>query len=167
MEISCSLPCSDCSQGGWNSSHLTVNARIWLRQGPFQALSLWHSQVGGFDGNSRLQSVEAYNPITNAWHAVPSMLNPRSNFGIEVMDGLLFVVGGFNGFSTTVATECYEEDTNEWYDAHSMGITRSAVSCCVVPGLSNVMEYIARQHYYQHSSSMDFLFTSSTRSSPL
>ncbi|XP_041318805.1 kelch-like protein 10 [Pyrgilauda ruficollis] len=123
--------------------------------------------VGGFDGNSRLQSVEAYNPIANAWHAVPSMLNPRSNFGIEVMDGLLFVVGGFNGFSTTVATECYEEDTNEWYDAHSMGITRSAVSCCVVPGLSNVMEYIARQHYYQHSSSMDILFTSSTRSSPL
>ncbi|KAM7029986.1 kelch-like protein 10 [Acridotheres tristis] len=123
--------------------------------------------VGGFDGNSRLQSVEAYNPITNAWHAVPSMLNPRSNFGIEVMDGLLFVVGGFNGFSTTVATECYEEDTNEWYDAHSMGITRSAVSCCVVPGLSNVMEYIARQHYYQHSSSMDILFSSSTRSSPL
>ncbi|XP_072775139.1 kelch-like protein 10 isoform X1 [Taeniopygia guttata] len=123
--------------------------------------------VGGFDGNSRLQSVEAYNPIANAWHAVPSMLNPRSNFGIEVMDGLLFVVGGFNGFSTTIATECYEEDTNEWYDAHSMGITRSAVSCCVVPGLSNVMEYIARQHYYQHSSSMDILFTSSTRSSPL
>lgn len=161
------MPCSDCSQAGWNSSHLTVNARIWLRKDPFQALSLWHSQVGGFDGNSRLQSVEAYNPITNAWHAVPSMLNPRSNFGIEVMDGLLFVVGGFNGFSTTVATECYEEDTNEWYDAHSMGITRSAVSCCVVPGLSNVMEYIARQHYYQHSSSMDILFTSSTRSSPL
>ncbi|XP_038019006.1 kelch-like protein 10 isoform X3 [Motacilla alba alba] len=126
-----------------------------------------NGKVGGFDGNSRLQSVEAYNPIANAWHAVPSMLNPRSNFGIEVMDGLLFVVGGFNGFSTTVATECYEEDTNEWYDAHSMGITRSAVSCCVVPGLSNVMEYIARQHYYQHSSSMDILFTSSTRSSPL
>ncbi|XP_053821478.1 kelch-like protein 10 isoform X3 [Vidua chalybeata] len=123
--------------------------------------------VGGFDGNSRLQSVEAYNPIADAWHAVSSMLNPRSNFGIEVMDGLLFVVGGFNGFSTTVATECYEEDTNEWYDAHSMGITRSAVSCCVVPGLSNVMEYITRQHYYQHSSSLDILFTSSTRSSPL
>ncbi|RMC04965.1 hypothetical protein DUI87_18145 [Hirundo rustica rustica] len=122
--------------------------------------------VGGFDGNSRLQSVEAYNPITNTWHAVPSILNPHSNFGIEVMDGLLFVVGGFSGFSTTVATGCYEEDTNEWYDAQSMGTTRSAVSCCVVPGLSNVMDHIARHHYH-HSSSIDILFTSSTQSSPL
>ncbi|NWI97391.1 KLH10 protein, partial [Pitta sordida] len=101
--------------------------------------------VGGFDGNNRLQSVEAYNLATNTWHGVAPMLNPRSNFGIEVMDDLLFVVGGFNGFSTTVATECYDKDTNEWYDTQSMGITRSAVSCCVVPGLSNVMEYTARQ----------------------
>ncbi|XP_017677942.1 PREDICTED: kelch-like protein 10 [Lepidothrix coronata] len=123
--------------------------------------------VGGFDGNSCLQTVEAYNPIANAWRAVPSMLNPRSNFGIEVMDGLLFVVGGFNGFSTTMAAEWYEEDTNKWYNTHSMGITRGAVSCCVVPGLSNVMEYIARPHYYQHNTSMDILFSTSTRSSPL
>ncbi|XP_027489179.1 kelch-like protein 10 [Corapipo altera] len=123
--------------------------------------------VGGFDGNSQLQTVEAYNPVTNAWHAVPSMLNPRSNFGIEVMDGLLFVVGGFTGFSTTVAVEFYKEDTNEWYDAHSMSISRSAVSCCVVPGLSNVMEYIIRPHYYRHNNSTDISFSTSTRSAPL
>ncbi|XP_027601012.1 calicin [Pipra filicauda] len=123
--------------------------------------------VGGFDENSWHQTVEAYNPVTNDWHAVPSMLNPRSNFGIEVMDGLLFVVGGFNESSTTVAAEFYKEDTNEWYDAHSMGITRGAVSCCVVPGLSSVMEYIAGPHYYRHNTSMDISFSTSTRSLPL
>lgn len=41
-------------------------------------------QVGGFDGMSRLRSVEAYNPQTNTWHSVQSMNQPRSNFGIEV-----------------------------------------------------------------------------------
>ncbi|NXC41415.1 KLH10 protein, partial [Penelope pileata] len=99
--------------------------------------------VGGFDGVNRLRSVEAYNPAANAWRAVPSMFNPRSNFGIEVVDDLLFVVGGFNGFTTTFNVECYDEKTDDWYDAHDMNVYRSALSCCVVPGLSNVGEYAA------------------------
>ncbi|XP_030646339.1 kelch-like protein 10 [Chanos chanos] len=99
--------------------------------------------VGGFDGSNRLKHAEAYNPLTNSWRAVPQMFNPRSNFGIEVVDDLLFVVGGFNGFTTTFDVECYNEDTNEWYDAHDMSIFRSALSCCVVPGLPNVLQYAA------------------------
>ncbi|NWS63519.1 KLH10 protein, partial [Chunga burmeisteri] len=101
--------------------------------------------VGGFDGANRLETVEAYNPLANTWRTVPTMFNPRSNFGIEVVDDLLFVVGGFNGFTTTFNAECYDEHTNEWYDISNMGIYRSALSCCVVPGLSNVREYIARR----------------------
>ncbi|NXV81729.1 KLH10 protein, partial [Atlantisia rogersi] len=101
--------------------------------------------VGGFDGANRLRSAEAYNPVANTWRMIPTMFNPRSNFGIEVVDDLLFVVGGYNGFSTTFNVECYDEKANEWYDVHDMGIYRSALSCCVVPGLSNVKEYIIRQ----------------------
>ncbi|NXQ89048.1 KLH10 protein, partial [Nyctibius grandis] len=99
--------------------------------------------VGGFDGANRLQSVEAYNPVANVWRTVPDMFSPRSNFGIEVVDDLLFVVGGFNGFSTTFNAECYNDNSNEWYDIRDMGIYRSALSCCVVPGLSNIVEYVA------------------------
>ncbi|NXG38730.1 KLH10 protein, partial [Dromaius novaehollandiae] len=101
--------------------------------------------VGGFDGANRLRSAEAYNPLANTWRTIPTMFNPRSNFGIEVVDDLLFVVGGFNGFTTTFNVECYDEKTDEWYDAHDMSIYRSALSCCVVPGLSNVGEYAARR----------------------
>ncbi|NXF34498.1 KLH10 protein, partial [Nyctibius bracteatus] len=101
--------------------------------------------VGGFDGTNRLRSVEAYNPAANAWRGVIHMFSPRSNFGIEVVDDLLYVVGGFNGFSTTSNAECYDEKANEWYDIHDMGVYRSALSCCVVPGLSNVVEYVARR----------------------
>ncbi|XP_063794909.1 kelch-like protein 10 [Pseudophryne corroboree] len=102
--------------------------------------------VGGFDGVTRLRSVEAFSPTTNTWSTVPSMFNPRSNFGLELVDDLLFVVGGFNGFTTTYNVECYDEKTGEWYDAQDMRVYRSALSCCVVPGLSNVREYTDREN---------------------
>lgn len=96
------------------------------------------------------------------------MFNPRSNFGIEVVDDLLFVVGGFNGFTTTFNVECYDEKTDEWYDAHDMSIYRSALSCCVVPGLPNVGEYAARRDNYVGSSQRDEVkYSSSTSTLPV
>ncbi|XP_053573731.1 kelch-like protein 10 [Bombina bombina] len=105
--------------------------------------------VGGFDGANRLRTAEAYCPISNAWRNITSMFNPRSNFGIEVVDDLLFVVGGFNGFTTTFNVEYYDEKKNEWFDANDMSVYRSALSCCVVPGLSNVQEYTVHcDHFF-------------------
>lgn len=98
-------------------------------------------QVGGFDGHTRLRSVEAYNPETNTWSPVPSMLTPRSNFGIEVIEDRLFVAGGFDGTATTNKVEYYDADTREWLRAHDMGIFRSALSCCIVSGIPNIGEY--------------------------
>ncbi|EHB02827.1 Kelch-like protein 10 [Heterocephalus glaber] len=122
----------------------------WISHDPQnrkQYISVLLPKVGGFDGINRLRSAEAYSPVANTWRTIPTMFNPRSNFGIEVVDDLLFVVGGFNGFTTTFNVECYDEKTEEWYDAHDMGIYRSALSCCVVPGLANVGEYTAcREH---------------------
>ncbi|NXN43120.1 KLH10 protein, partial [Rhinoptilus africanus] len=101
--------------------------------------------VGGFDGINRLRSAEAYNPLSNTWHNIPTMFSPRSNFGIEVVDDLLVVVGGFNGFTTVSHAECYDENTNAWYDIEDMSINRSALSCCVVPALANIREYVVRR----------------------
>uniref|UniRef100_A0A3B3SMU1 Uncharacterized protein n=1 Tax=Paramormyrops kingsleyae TaxID=1676925 RepID=A0A3B3SMU1_9TELE len=43
------------------------------------------------------------------------MFTPRCNFGIEVVDDLLFVVGGFDGFKSTTKVECYDAETGSWY----------------------------------------------------
>ncbi|MEQ2207569.1 hypothetical protein XENOCAPTIV_014768, partial [Xenoophorus captivus] len=99
-------------------------------------------QVGGFDGNSRLSSAEAYNPDTNLWTNVASMITTRSNFGIEVVEDRLFVVGGFNGFTTSYAVECYDATTNEWFTVCGIRIFRSALSCCVISGLPNMADYV-------------------------
>ena len=45
---------------------------------------------GGFNGSTRMNSGERYNPKTNTWMSIPDMYNPRSNFAIEVSQCLLF-----------------------------------------------------------------------------
>ncbi|KAF7229315.1 kelch-like protein 10 [Nothobranchius furzeri] len=97
--------------------------------------------VGGFDGTERLRSAEAYNPQTNTWVDAPPMLTPRSNFGLEVIGDKLIVVGGFNGFSTTFNAEFYSTTTNRWTRICSMNVFRSALSCCVISGLTNMETY--------------------------
>ncbi|KAM9214926.1 kelch-like protein 10 [Leptosomus discolor] len=111
--------------------------------------------VGGCDGVNRLRSAEAYNPMTNTWRAISTMFSPRSNFGIAVLEDLLFVAGGYNGLTTTFNVECYDRNTNEWYDVCDMGMHRSALSCCVVPALSNVRDYVPRRNGHTESSSKD------------
>lgn len=63
----------------------------------------------------------------------------------EVLGHLLFVVGGCSSVNTTFNVEHYNENTHQWHHADDMGIHCSAPGCCVVPGLSNIMEYIPRR----------------------
>ena len=41
--------------------------------------------IGGFNGTSRLNTGERYNPIMNTWRSITDMFHPRSNFAIEVI----------------------------------------------------------------------------------
>jgi len=91
--------------------------------------------VGGFDGVNRLRTAECYESETNSWKAIANMINPRSNFGIEVIDQQIVAVGGFNGFQTTFNVEAYDQETDEWYELADMSIFRSALACCVVSDL--------------------------------
>lgn len=43
------------------------------------------------------------------------MNTPRSNYGIEVIDDMIFLAGGFNGVTTIDQAECYIEHRNQWY----------------------------------------------------
>lgn len=72
---------------------------------------------------------------------MPSMLMPRSNIGIAVIDDRLFVVGGYQGFTTTSEVECFDVETNEWSTICDMEISRSALGCCIVSGLPNMAKY--------------------------
>ena len=40
--------------------------------------------IGGFNGITRMNNGERYNPTSNSWAGIAEMYSPRSNFGIEV-----------------------------------------------------------------------------------
>lgn len=53
--------------------------------------------VGGCTHNSRhRQDVLSYNPVTREWDSLAPMLTPRSQMGIAVLEGYMYVVGGTN-----------------------------------------------------------------------
>jgi kelch-like protein 10 len=46
--------------------------------------------IGGFNGTSRLNTGERYNPTMNTWRPITDMFHPRSNFAIEVITLSMF-----------------------------------------------------------------------------
>lgn len=53
--------------------------------------------VGGCTHNQRhLQDLLHYNPVTGDWDHLAPMLTRRSQMGVAVLDGFLYVVGGTN-----------------------------------------------------------------------
>lgn len=69
---------------------------------------------------------------------MPSMHEPRSNFGIEVTDDRVYVVGGYSGLIGTSSADCYDADTKEWLEADEMEKPRFGLSCCLISGFPNL-----------------------------
>jgi len=58
----------------------------------FQGVIAYHGLVyaiGGFNGTSRLNTGERYNPTMNTWRPITDMFHPRSNFAIEVIISII------------------------------------------------------------------------------
>lgn len=49
--------------------------------------------VGGWEGRSRLASVECYNPHTNTWQFMQSVKMAVTSPAVVALDGLLYVTG--------------------------------------------------------------------------
>lgn len=49
--------------------------------------------VGGWEGRSRLDSMECYNPQTNSWEFTKSVKMAVTSPAVVALDGLLYVTG--------------------------------------------------------------------------
>ena len=91
--------------------------------------------VGGFGNGDYLNSVERYDPATNAWEAVAPMASARGDHGVAVLDGKLYAVGGFNAYYGHLSSvERYEPATNAWQAVAPMAAARSRLSVAVLDG---------------------------------
>ncbi|XP_078061905.1 kelch-like protein 6 [Mustelus asterias] len=71
--------------------------------------------LGGFDGITRLNSVEAYDPFHNCWSEVVPLLVNVSSFAATTYNKKLYVIGGGpNGKLATDRTQCYDPAANKW-----------------------------------------------------
>ncbi|XP_036795223.1 kelch-like protein 20 isoform X2 [Oncorhynchus mykiss] len=92
--------------------------------------------VGGWEGRSRLDSVECYNPHTNTWQFMESVKMAVTSPAVVALDGLLYVTGGAvleDGDGTDLA-QVYNPKTSVWTEVAPMQIARSGSAACTLKG---------------------------------
>ncbi|XP_069491089.1 kelch-like protein 20 isoform X2 [Ambystoma mexicanum] len=92
--------------------------------------------VGGWEGHSRLDSVECYDPHTNTWHFVVPMKMAVTSPAVVAHDGLLYVTGGavLEDGDGMDMVQVYNPKVNEWTEVAPMRISRSGSAACVLRG---------------------------------
>uniref|UniRef100_A0A3P8RSS0 Kelch-like family member 18 n=1 Tax=Amphiprion percula TaxID=161767 RepID=A0A3P8RSS0_AMPPE len=111
--------------------------------------------IGGYDGQSRLSTVEVYNPETDSWTRVSSM-NSQPPWETVVIDGRIYVCGGYDGKSSLNSVECYAPETDRWTVVAEMSASRSAAGVTVfdgrifVSGGHDGLQIFNTVEYYNH-----------------
>ena len=89
--------------------------------------------IGGFNGQSRIRSVDIYDPQTEVWSQGPDMLCRRGTLGVAVLNDKVYAVGGFDGMTGLVSVECWSMKPDEgWTMTAPLSTRRSSVGIAVV-----------------------------------
>ncbi len=81
-----------------------------------------------------LNTLEAYNPVTDSWTPKASMsaTNGRSGLGVGVIGGILYAVGGYSPTQLVHTVEAYDPVTDSWTKRASMPMERYGLGVGVV-----------------------------------
>ncbi|CAG9794036.1 unnamed protein product [Diatraea saccharalis] len=88
----------------------------------------WHERACGYNGRTRMSSVERYYPDKNQWEMTTPMNKQRSDASAASLSGKIYIVGGFNGQEVLSSAEVFDADTKQWSFIRSMLSPRSGVS---------------------------------------
>jgi len=84
--------------------------------------------IGGFDGNSRLNRVEAYDPATDGWTEVAPMPTARSSIAAVLCQDRIYVIGGHDGSKRLSKVEAYDPASNAWTTVSPMETARNSLT---------------------------------------
>lgn len=87
--------------------------------------------VGGFNGTT-LNTVEAYDPVTDSWTSKAPLPTARFSLAAGVIGDRVYAVGGDNGSGSLNAVEAYDPATNSWTTKAPMPTARERLDAGVV-----------------------------------
>ncbi|XP_060063819.1 kelch-like protein 12 [Ylistrum balloti] len=89
--------------------------------------------IGGYDGQSRLNTVECLDISADdpVWQTIAPMSHRRGLAGVCVYKGEIYVCGGFDGFTRHTSMECYNPHTNQWHILSGMAVGREGAGLVV------------------------------------
>ncbi|XP_077292679.1 kelch-like protein 7 [Arctopsyche grandis] len=79
-----------------------------------------------------MMSVERYDPVSNTWTLVDSMLNYRSNHEIAIIGTEIYVIGGNDAKTKLNTMEVYNIKENKWKVAPLMKHIRSEFAVIMI-----------------------------------
>ena len=99
-----SIECFDARKDRWK---LVCHSQAACRRLQFGVAVLGSKVyvVGGRNGLRTLNTVDYYDPATNAWDSVTPMCSYRHGVGVGVMSGPMYAVGGHDGWSYLCSVE--------------------------------------------------------------
>ena len=93
---------------------------------------------GSMPGNVTINSMEAYNPVTNTWMNLPSMPTARYHLGAAALNGKIYAIGGNPSAVTNgnplSTVEIYDASTNMWTTGPSMPTARMGLGVVALNG---------------------------------
>ncbi|CAG2104237.1 unnamed protein product [Medioppia subpectinata] len=95
---------------------------------------------GGWQEGVPSTLMEAYDLRTNRWFDTKiSHDSPRAYHGMQIIDGMVYVIGGTNGTEILNTVQCFNPITRKWFERSPMGDQRCYVSTVSIDGIIYAM----------------------------
>ena len=109
---------------------VTINEKIYVMGG-----GAYNGTAYDINGTN-----EVYDPVSDSWQPLASMLTPVFNFAMTAIGDKIYVMGGMSGRLNGLTihsnqTQIYDIQTNKWTFGHSMPITTFSSAAAVTTGV--------------------------------
>ncbi|MEJ1279525.1 kelch-like 7 [Cricetulus griseus] len=132
--------CYDTRTESWHTKPSMLTQRC--SHGMVEANGLIYVCGGSLGNNVSgrvLSSCEVYDPATETWTELCSMIEPRKNHGLVFVKDKIFAVGGQNGLGGLDNVEYYDIKLNEWKMVSPMPWRGVTVKCAAVGSIIYVL----------------------------
>uniref|UniRef100_UPI00398E52AF kelch-like protein 24 n=1 Tax=Pristiophorus japonicus TaxID=55135 RepID=UPI00398E52AF len=104
--------------------------------------------VGGFNGFSRMSSVECYDPYLNCWSFTAPLLDAVSSAAVVACSNKLYVIGGaLSDQLNSSKVQCYDPVTEEWRFAGTTPFAQRCLSAGTLNGTIYIMGGLMESMY--------------------